>query len=634
VVFAADTQSAPINDFSEYDAVILKSTARLDHTFTIQMSKETISQHMKFLTQKGIEDYGTKTITYNPASETVATVKGTVTLPDGKTVDISRDDIFEKDVIDKGRRRRAEIKVAFPALEPGAEVEITYTRSYEGTRSVSAWPFQSELFTAESEVTFIPWPSRPWGYTISNSDIRPEVTETRPGGNKAYTVQRTNIPALPREDHTMGYDGLREMIRFYYVDSDSGHDEYWSRGVTRIFKDDIRPLMKKCGDAKDVVEDTLTDASMSSEEKIVALYDYVTTRHPPIGLLTKKEMEDVDQSYRKKLYKADRSRELFDFKYLTQWQTNYLLASLIRSACPSAKVDLVLYVPWDEDKFDPHLKSLRQFDDRMLRVRCDGKTYWLAPGRRYMPAGMTDWAVKGVQVLALNEDGAEFVKIPLDKPDDNPSESTATVTFDPDEGVAVLKGRTAFNPYESYDLRCVFHYFTETEQRDLLERRARDRYGDEAELISFSVENLDTVSEPLIVESEFKIPYEFEEIGDQILMDFPGFERPKTNPFLTETRENPIFFQYPYISDQEITYILPEGYTITSCPDPVRIDDGITVYKVDYTRLSDRELCLTSKSILKGNMMRKEAAGLLRKTYNEILSCGRKKLVLAEVSAE
>lgn len=625
-------EAAKSPDFSDYDAVIMKASAEYNHEFTVQMSRETISYTIKFLTQKGIEDYGTQKIVYNPSTETVATVKGSVSLPNGSTVEISSDDIFKKDVVLKGRRRRREIKVAFPSLEPGAVVEYTYTRSYEGLHWVSSWSFQSELFTAESEVTFMPWRGNPWGYSITNSNIAPEQKETRPGGHKAVTFRRTNIPPLPRENHSMYYESLAESITFYYVSSHRG--DYWNEGVTRIYKKGLDDLMKSCGDAEDVVREICPDVTMSNDAKIMALYKYVTEEHPPLGMLTKAELEAVDSDYREDLYKADHIKDLFDFKYLTPWQTNYMLASLIHAACPKAEVDIVMYVPWDEGKFDPYLKTMQQFTDRMLRVHCNGRTYWLDPSKRFMPPDMTDWGVKGVKVLVLNEDRAIMQKIPLDRAQDNTSITTADVTFDMEEGMATIRRKTTCDPYESYDLRCALNFFTEAERKDLLESQAREMMGDEAELISFDVKNLDKVSEPLIIESESRFPYEFEEIGDQILMDFPGFERPTSNPFLAETRKNPVFFKYPYVRKQEITYTLPDGVTITDRPKNIQIADGIIVYNMIYRKLADNRLMLKNTHMLKGNLMNAEVAEKLRNTYNDILECNRKKLVLTEVAAE
>lgn len=626
----AETESMPADDFSGYDAVILEATARFDHVFTFELSMETISYKIKYLTEKGIKDYGFSTIQYDPSNETIGKLEGTVTLPDGRTVKVAKSDIFKKDLIKKSRRKAAEMKVVFPSLEPGATVEFMYTRSYNGSRLISYWPFQSELYTVVSEVTFLPWPGTPCGYTMLNTTVEPDIKETRPGGNKAITVRRTNIPPLPGEKYALAYDSLREAINFYYVDSDSGHDDYWTKGVTRIFKHDLKQFMKPCSESRKIVSAEFQNQPKSSDEQIVALYNYVRNNFLSLDMLTKAEALNVDQNYRKKLLKADNASDLFQYKYVTAWQTNYILASLIKSAVPAAEVDLVLYLPWDEGTFDPYLKSIHQFTDRMLRVRCDGQTWWLAPGKRYMPPGMMDWGMKGVHVLFMNENGCSVEKIPLEKDTENPSSETVQVSFDLDNGTALVSSRSTLDRYESYDMRCSLLYLNEQERKDFLDTMIKKEYGDDAELLTFSLSNLDTVTEPLTMEIECKIPYEFEEAGDQLMMDYPGFDRPKTNAFLADTRISPVCFEYPFMATQDITYTFPDGVSIKSCPQNIRINQNIYVYKIDYRKISDNQLHLRAETNLQGNMLKKEAADFFRQTYNDILETNRKKLVLVQ----
>lgn len=621
----ADTQ-----DFTGHDAVILETTARFDHVYTYELSMETISYKIKYLTAKGIEDYGFDTVIYDPSSENIGSVDGKVILPDGRTVKISKSDIFEKDIIEKGFRKRTEMKIAFPSLEPGAVVEYSYTRSFEGTRNVSYWPFQSELYTVLSEVTFIPWPGSDSGYSIRNGKVEPEVKESKPGGNRAVTVRRTNIPALPREEYALAYDSQVESIDFYYVDADSGHDDYWTKGVTRIFKKNLKPFMKVCPEARKIVTQEFQNQSPGCDETIRRLFDYVTRNHVSLTMLTKKESQEVDKNYRKKLWKTDKVAEIFGFKYVTDWQINYILASLIQAALPSAKVDLVLYQPWDEGTYDPYLKTIRQFTERMLRVECDGQTFWLDPAKRYVAPGMTPWSMKGIHVLLMNEDNSRVEKIPLEKDTENVSSSTAQISFDMDEGMVTLQRHTTFDRHESYELRSSLLYYSEQERTEVIESRIKSSYGDEAELISFATPNLETYAEPLILDVECRFPYDFEEAGNQILMGFPGFSHPTRNPFLADTRNGPVCYPYPYRDTQEITYTLPAGYKIGTVPQNVRINQNIYIYNITYEKLADNQLRLKRETNLQGNMLKKEAADFFRKTYNDILEAHRKKLILIQ----
>lgn len=618
-------------DYSGHDAIVLEEKGVYDHRFTVELSKEIYSMKIRFLTQKGIDDYGFVTIEYNPSKENISGIKGEVFLPDGQTIKIKKADMFTKKIITGGRSKKTQIKVVFPSLEPGAEVEFSYHRSYKGCPDLSYWFFQSELFTVHSEVSFTPWWNQRWGYTVRNAIAEPLIKETRPGGNQTYTVTRENIPPLAKENHSLAYAGLRESICFYYEDGSSDYETFWSKDVAKLYKKHIYPFMKPSSPAKKLVSERFKHTNLSNEELIFAIYDYVTENFVSLDMLTKREEQEVDDAYLKKLSSVKSGADLFGFKYVRSWYINYILASLIAAAVPSADIELVLYTPWDENIFNTHLKSLRQFTERALKVTCNGKAYLLSPAKRYMPPGMIDWSAKGIQVLILNKTSASIEKIPLDACTDNPSHTFLEMTFDMDESAAEMQARTEYNRYESYDLRCSILYLTEQEQRDFMDSEFRNLYGKEAELLSYSFENLTEFSKPLIINLKCRFPYEFEELGDQIVMDFPGLGLPSVNPFVAETRHAHVIFRYPYVEKREITYNLPTEYTVRKCPKDVKINNDILMYRINYKNTGDHQVKVTSEVTLQGNMMVKDAAEFLRRTYNDVLEAGRNKLILAKV---
>ena len=66
------------------DAVILLEKGEIDNTYTRQMSKTKILKRLKIFTRKGIEDYGTVKLSFDPQDENIGDIKATVWTPDGK----------------------------------------------------------------------------------------------------------------------------------------------------------------------------------------------------------------------------------------------------------------------------------------------------------------------------------------------------------------------------------------------------------------------------------------------------------------------------------------------------------------------------------------------------------------------
>lgn len=630
VAVAGTVQAADDSDWSDYDAVVLEAKGLLDHTFTRQMSKETISLKIKFLTAKGIEDYGTHVLHYNHGLENIGDIEGTVTLPDGKIVKITKSDILKKKVARRGSRKQTEVKIAFPSLEVGAVVDFSYHLTFNGTRGVSWWPFQRELYTVHSEVGFKPWPGSKWGCSMPRAKADPETNETRPGGNNCYTYIRRNIEPLPDEPKSLAYSSQCESITFYYLDMHFAYDNYWKDGIASVYKQYFKEMIKPSSKAKKIIKTHFSNVG-PNEEIIPMIYDYVIQNFVPVQMLTLEESADLDEDILEDVYEADKNSKLFRSKYVTDWQASYVLASLIQAARKDAQVDLVFCIPWDEDLFDPNLKTVKQFHDILVRATYQNKTYWMCPFKRYLPINGTDWALKGVKVVSVNSKTGKIEKIPLDKAEDNPSSLTGNVTFDPDEGTARLVMTEVYNQYDSYWWRTLMKTLSSDEERkQMLETKIQGRYGDDATLNNYTVTHLDDYSQPLTIMRDYTIPYEFEELGDQILMDFPGFLTPSSNPFDAPERHNQICFRYPFLETQAITYTIPEGFSIVSTPDALSTLPGLYSYNVDYSKIADNQLKVSSKAKLKGNMMSNKAAAMLRSVYNKVLELQRHKLVLKE----
>jgi len=628
-VLAVDISSL-YPEYTDYDAVILESKATFDHTFTTEMSKESISMKILFLTPKGIKDFGFHSTEFNHSNENIGSIKGTVTLPDGKIIKITKSDIMKKKVVKRGQQKRTEVKIAFPSLEPGAIAELSYHLTFNGSRGLSTWPFQSELFTVYSEVSFIPWPGRVWSCSVHRGKTDPAMSETRPGGNSCFTFIRENIPPLPKETHSIAYSGLRETITFYYHDMNSPYDNFWKDGLAEVYKAYFNTMVKPCSKAKKIAR-TLSKNLKPDEDIIVKLHNYATSHFLPVSMLTRDEANALEKNVIKKIYKSDKNSDLFKQKYVTNWQSAYVLASLIQAARKKAKVELVFCIPWDEGLFDSQLKSVKQFTDIIVKVTYNDKIYWLDPSKRYMPANQIDWGYKGVHVVSVNSETAQIKKIPLDKPEDNKSSVTVNVTFDTENGTANFKKTSVYDHYSSFNWRVITNYYSTDEQRkEYLENLLKNKFGDETILNSFSITNLDDLSEPLTIQLDYTTPYEFEELGDQILMDFPGFLSPSVNPFLTPKRYSRIAFKYPYHAKQEVTYTIPEEYNIVSAPENLTTKSSLYKYSVTYSKISETKFKVSSDVILKGNMIRKGAVNSLRSAYDKVLELQRHKLVLSE----
>lgn len=608
------------------DVLIHFERGVIDHTFTWEMSKDSYEVRMEFLSQKGIDEYGTLTLTYDPENENISGIKGEVILPDGSKVKITKKDIHQKKVSGEWGDKEIEINVAFPALQVGAIVEYAYQKSYEGMDKTSYWAFQGPHYTKVSEIKFIPWPYRKWGYNITNLLENPEFKKTKNKMQMAVTLTRKNIPPLKKEKYYLPYDCLREGVNFYYFDADFVYDNFWPECGEYLYKIYYKKYMKPCGPAKKIVAEHFADGG---EDLVERIYAYVTDHYFPFGVLSKAEKEAIDEKYIKKLSKANAVSDLFDFPYLTKSQINFVLASLLATARPDAQIDLAFYVAWDENVFNPQMKTYAQFKDRMLKVTDQGRVYWLAPAKRFLAANTLPWNAKGTEIVLIGENGCSTEQIPLDTYDENRTRIEVEVTLGDDETVVVDRTRT-LNPNQSYVMRKSLLFFEENEVRDLLEDAIQKTFGAEAKLSDVEVEQLTQLDQPLVIREKFSYPHPLEEVGDKILFRFPALDRHKDNPFQAAERTNNIFFPYAYQTIQTATYHLPEEYTLVSLPGNEQINEKLFTYKVEFQKIDDRNFCAKSDEKLETNILTAQASEFQKNTYNNILTLDRKAAVLTE----
>lgn len=609
------------------DAVILVHKGEIDDTFTTTLSKEKTLFRLKILSRKGVEDWGTVKISYDPQEENIGDIQAFVWNPDGTVHELNKDDIHKKKVSRKWGWKETEISFALPGVTEGSVVEYSYYRTYRETQKVYNWYSQHEIYCMHSEVTFIPWPTSRWGYTGGNMHARPSLETGRKSGQKAVTYVSRNIPPLPREEFAPPYNTVREYVSFYYTDSDTKYDNFWIDWGKDYYSVFIKKRMKKCSASKKVVEAEL--GGVQGNQAIDLCYDYVIANYKPLDKLSKAERAEIDKAYIKKFSRADTTAQIMKLPYLLPVQMNWILASLIQTAVPEAKVSLALYTPWNRRLFNKDLKTMSQMSGSMLRVECEGTVRWLSAGKGLLKAGDIEYGAYEVPILMMDGDGVRFEQM---KPPaaDKAVTSVKTDVYVEDEQVR-MKRTTTYDVYESYDLRAELMYYTDDEVRDVLKEGLEDQFGESVTLKHQQVLNLKDIKQPLVVEEEFSFPYELEEMGDKIFFKMVGMSRYVQNPFNTEKRRTYIVFPYPRTIIQDLTYHLPEYFALESLPAGDEVRTPAMNYTVVTEKVDDRTFTVSTKEVLKSNMFSAQAHGNFKDLFNRIMSMSSPKAVLTEL---
>lgn len=607
------------------DAKILDEKVEYDHSNSSTGSKMEFYRKIIFYTKKAIDEKGFHRILLNPATTTLKGVKGTVTHKNGEKIKITKKDVYKKMVVKEWGNKKKEYKIIFPDLQPFSTVEFSYYIHSTNVKNIVYWPFQANLPILKSSVTFHPAPGYRWGYSMIHPLAEPQVKNIKSKFTPSITIIRENIPAYEEEAFCQDNRSFREGVVFYYSDADKSYKNFWEEFGKNYYKRLLKRMLKPCRTARKIIKQNPD----IKNNPVLGSYNYIQQHYAPIDFLTKNEEGKINKKYRKKLSSSSSVKQLFNLPYLFSNDICFITANLIKAADKRVIVDFVFYVPWDEGVFNPNITTISQFSNIMLRVNYNNKIYWLSPSLRFLPVNMMEWGARGISVFICGENGVHIEKIPLDYYKNNIQNINVDVNFD-DEGKIIVKRTLELNPYQSYEFRKKILYYNKSEQTKKIEELLQDKYNRDLKLISCNIQNLEKFNKNVILKEEFNYPYEFDEVGEQILFHYPLFPQIKSNPFTEEKRRNPILFHYPYKKHFEITYHFGEDNLIKSVPHSGAVNKRYYVYRVDFNKIDDHTLKLTFDSELQNNMFSKNAYNFLKKTFASIINIEKQATVLQQ----
>jgi hypothetical protein len=92
---------------------------------------------------------------------------------------------------------------------------------------------------------------------------------------------------------------------------------------------------------------------------------------------------------------------------------------------------------------------------------------------------------------------------------------------------------------------------------------------------------------PLKAQFEIQVPSFASRAGQRLMMPVAIFHSSGQHPFSSTHRANPVYFDYPTESYEEVRLELPAGIQIESLPATTRIERGTTVYESSASKLGN-----------------------------------------------
>jgi len=106
-----------------------------------------------------------------------------------------------------------------------------------------------------------------------------------------------------------------------------------------------------------------------------------------------------------------------------------------------------------------------------------------------------------------------------------------------------------------------------------------------------------------IVEYELTLPGRVVRAGNRRLMPLAMFVAGTNNAFKRAERKSPIYFWYPYVSEEDVRIDLPAGWKVAELPDGEALDLKRATYTIEALRMVGANEAVRVKRKLRMNMM-------------------------------
>lgn len=135
-----------------------------------------------------------------------------------------------------------------------------------------------------------------------------------------------------------------------------------------------------------------------------------------------------------------------------------------------------------------------------------------------------------------------------------------------------------------------------------------------------------------IVETiQFKAENFFEEIGDKTYINPLLYFQITENPFKSEKRNFPVYYNYPRADQVQIKLNIPEKYVVESIPEPVEITlpDNLGVFKYNIVQKNDN-LEIKTTMIINEPVIAAQHYTALKEFYKQIIKKEAEKIILSK----
>ena len=517
---------------------------------------------IKLFNQYGCQSQGTVTL---PASAE-GTVSGRTIKRDGKIVPLAKSSIVIRDaVVFRGVKSKV-VAFAMPGLEPGDIIEYKwFENAYDYESGAPRVRLQLSRDIPIEQVTYLIRGLSTDGPTAVTLNAVPFQTKLPPvskGKGGFYTISMENLPAAIDEPMMPPDAQAKPWLLLHYIFLEKTPEQYWKGTGKDAFGLGKRVLKPDAEIRRAAVE--AVGGATDPQERLARIALYCRARIKSLAA------NDVTSEERRKAKESWWPKDALKRGLGTDSEVNLLFAAIAIAAGFDAR--LVMVADRGDIAFSPSQVDADLLPRAATAVQLGGVwKFWNAADRE-LPPDMLPWQAEGVLGLIGDPDTLLFVPTPFSGPEKSVTSRTGSFELKED-GTLQGQVRLAYSGHAAAERRKDWKAQSAANREESIREAVRKQF-DAAQVSEVKLENVDGAERPLQCSYMVTIPGYAQKTGKRMFLQMDYFDRDQPARFASTSRHYPVFFDYAWTEEDEVTVKVPHGYSLENPEAPGPLDLG------------------------------------------------------------
>lgn len=597
-------QSSPIDPDAE--AVVLQwSVTRNDPE-----SNETEYYRIKIFNDAGT-DHANIELPYLRGHSRIIRLKARTIQPDGTVIPFDGE-TYDRTIVKSGRYRLLAKTFALPGVSPGSIIEYRFTRAWDSSIVYNtSWILHGELPVVRATLRIYPYVGYEFNPQLLTTDLPAGAApESTPDG--AWSFELSNLPRFNQEPFSPTAEQASPRIDVFYDSRKASSPEKFWQAEASAWARSIEDFIRPSRGVKSKV--AAMPPAGTAEETLRGLYEETSRIR---NLSYSSEVADRDNRSVDDVLASGRG-------YANE--INRLFVALARAGGFDARV--VRVAPRDRVFFRKEWLASEQLDGEIAVVHLDSQDRYFDPGTPGAPFGLLAWQHSTTQGLKISSDSgpAEWIWTP-DQPATHAVIRRAALLNFAEEGLSG-KITVSFEGQEALQRRLEMLGEDQAAIRKIVEDEILGWLPADSRVSISSIDGHEGPGDSLVIEGELEIRNHASSAGARTFLPTSIFSMKRKNPFLAETRVNPVYFDYEHTTEDHVTINLPDGMTIETLPQP-KFSDLRTLRMRSYWTREERALWFSRNVAVKALLFEPSQYPKIREFFSAVQRADQEAVVLS-----